>query len=664
MPSAQAIRAGAAYVELYTKDSRLVRGLARASKRLQAFGASVRAMGLKAAAAGTAMLAPMLGAAKVFASTGDQLDKMRARTGFSAEALSELGFAAEQGGASIDQLDRSLAAMARFSVMVERGLKTSTDLLDMLGVSVEQFKQANPEERFKLLAEAISQVEDPSLRAGIALNVFGRSGRELLPMLEGGRASIEALQEEARRLGITMTDEDATSAAALTDAMNRLKRQLQAIVVQIGAALAPMLTEMQMRIAPLITSVINWIKENKTLIITVFKIAAAVVAAGVALIILGGVISGFGAALGAIVTVIGAVGTAIAILGKIIAVMLSPIGLVILAVVALGAFLLHVTGIGAKALAWLGERFETLKGDAVSAWQGISDALAAGDIGLAAKILWLTLKMEWKRGIHFLNGLWIKFKEFFLSIATNAVFGAAKILNDGWAAIEVAWTETVGFLADAWSVFTNVLTKTWHSTVGFIKKAWVRLKSLFDSDVDVTAEVERINRQTREANEAADEKMLEAVGRRDRERRARREQIERERAGVEGTLTEMQREEHARRQRQFAEDLGETENELAEARREWEQAIAEAAKKRAEAEQETGDPGRLKDIQESLSLSAGALGKEQRKIEVKGTFNALAARGLGADSLAERTARAAEQIVVNTKQLVDEAKQGQLVFAQ
>ena len=73
--------------------------------------------------------------------------------------------------------------MARFSVMVERGLKTSTDLLDMLGVSAEQFKQASPEERFKLLAEAISQIEDPTLRAGIALNVFGRSGRELLPML-------------------------------------------------------------------------------------------------------------------------------------------------------------------------------------------------------------------------------------------------------------------------------------------------------------------------------------------------------------------------------------------------------------------------------------------------------------------------------------------------
>lgn len=660
MPSANAIRAGAAYIELYTHDSRLVRGLARASKRLKAFGTSVNSMGLKIAAAGTAMLAPLLGAAKVFASTGDQLEKMRARTGFTAQSLSELGFAAEQGGASIDQLDRSLAAMARFSVMVERGLKTSTDLLDMLGVSVEQFKNASPEERFKLLAEALSQVEDETLRAGIALNVFGRSGRELLPMLEGGRASIEALQEEARRLGITLTDEDADAAAELTDAMNRLRRQLKAIVVQIGAALAPILTELQQSIAPLIAQVIAWVKENRTLVVTIFKIAAATVAAGVGLIALGGLIVGLGATIGGIVTVIGAVGTAIALLGKMVALLLSPLGLAVLAVAALGAFLIHVSGVGANALAWLGERFNTLKNDALSAWKGIGDALAAGDIALAARILWLSLKMEWKRGIHFLNGLWLKFKDSFQSIATDMTFGTAKILNNGWAAIEVGWTETVGFLADAWSIFTNILTKTWHSTVGFIKKAWVRLKSLFDKDVDVNAEVERINRETRQANQAADDKMLDAVGRRDRARKERRQQIERDRQGIENALGDMQEQKRRQRQQQFASDLAQTEQELADARREWQDAIAQAAEQRSEGA--TGEPERIKKLQESLSFSAGTLGQEQQKVEVKGTFNALAARGLGADSLSERTARATEQIAVNTRDLLDQAKQGRLVF--
>jgi hypothetical protein len=74
------------------------------------------------------------------------------------------------------------------------------------------------------------------------------------------------------------------------------------------------------------------------------------------------------------------------------------------------------------------------------------------------------------------------------------------------------------------------------------------------------------------------------------------------------------------------------------------------------------DPTRLKKLQDSLADSGSLLGDEQRKIDTQGTFSALAARGLGADSLAERTARATEQVVANTKQLVDQAKQGKLVF--
>ena len=74
------------------------------------------------------------------------------------------------------------------------------------------------------------------------------------------------------------------------------------------------------------------------------------------------------------------------------------------------------------------------------------------------------------------------------------------------------------------------------------------------------------------------------------------------------------------------------------------------------------EPDRIKELQETLSFTAGPLGEEQQKVEVKGTFNALAARGLSADSLAERTARATEQIVVNTNDLVNQAKQGKLVF--
>jgi len=57
------------------------------------------------------------------------------------------------------------------------------------------------------------------------------------------------------------------------------------------------------------------------------------------------------------------------------------------------------------------------------------------------------------------------------------------------------------------------------------------------------------------------------------------------------------------------------------------------------------------------------LADQQQKISAKGTFNALAVRGMGADNLAERTAKATEQIVLNTKELVDRATQGRLAFS-
>jgi len=123
-----------------------------------------------------------------------------------------------------------------------------------------------------------------------------------------------------------------------------------------------------------------------------------------------GIATGIGTALGAAATIIIAIGKGIVILGATIAALLSPIGLAIAGVSALVAVLLYATGAGAKAMQWLGDRFGELKDTALAAWQGIGDALATGDIALAGKILWLTLKMEWQRGVNFLESKWLDFK--------------------------------------------------------------------------------------------------------------------------------------------------------------------------------------------------------------------------------------------------------------
>jgi len=189
----------------------------------------------------------------------------------------------------------------------------------------------------------------------------------LLPMMAKGAAGIEALQKKARRLGLTMSSEDAKAAEDFTDALDALWKVVKMGVFHVGAALAPVLQEITETITGVAVKVSAWIQANREVIVTVMKVAAAVIAGGVALAALGTIISSLGSALGGLIAVVTSVGAVFKILAGVIAFLLSPIGAVITAVAALGAYLVYATGAGSKALTWLGERFNVLKEDALTA---------------------------------------------------------------------------------------------------------------------------------------------------------------------------------------------------------------------------------------------------------------------------------------------------------
>ena len=89
------------------------------------------------------------------------------------------------------------------------------------------------------------------------------------------------------------------------------------------------------------------------MVVSIAKVAAIVVAGGIALAALGTAVSLAGTILGGLATVL--------------SVVLSPLGLVIAAVVALGAVLASTTDLGGKAVEWLGKAFGWFKNAAVTA---------------------------------------------------------------------------------------------------------------------------------------------------------------------------------------------------------------------------------------------------------------------------------------------------------
>src|SRR5690606_17492746 len=116
--STQGIRAGRAFVELFADDSRLVRGLRRAEKRLRAFGDRIRNLGLKLAGVVSAAVAP-LGLLSIRAASDAQESLSRFEAVFKDQAKAAGQFAdalAKSVGRSKTEIRDALATFQSFFV--------------------------------------------------------------------------------------------------------------------------------------------------------------------------------------------------------------------------------------------------------------------------------------------------------------------------------------------------------------------------------------------------------------------------------------------------------------------------------------------------------------------------------------------------------------------
>lgn len=622
MAKERGIRAGRAYVEL-GMNNQVTRGLRAARRQLRAFGAGVKAIGVGVLVGSAAIAAPILSAGKAFAATGDVLEKMSRRTGIGVEALSELGFAAEQSGGGLEVLEKGVRTMQRTINDAERGLSTAVDALDDLGLSADRLRGLSPEGQFKAIAEAISRVEDPTKRAALAMQIFGRAGTQLLPLMEEGADGIEALQAQARAFGLTVSTESAKQAALLTDTLNILWRVVKRVWFEIGAALAPVLIETADIMARAGVTVLRWVEANKQLIANVAKVARAVfIAAGAA---------------GVLVLALGAA-TAVA------TALLTPLGLAAAAVAGLGVALVRWTDAGGQALDWLGDRFRDLLGAVDRVAGGVRDALMAGDIGLAAEILWLTLKLIWARGMDELNAV--------LKLGFGVWLGSLAAVEQAMHGLEVAWIETTSFLSTTWTRFAAGFREIWEVATAFVAKRMLEIQGLFDDGLDVGAAKRAVDEQLQarlgeiESGAQGEIDAREAKRRRDRERAREQKQ---------DALAEIGR----RFGDSFSGREAETRKRLEDARAALAEAIAEAGRRREEAD--AGDTprrglGAFLDEFENIGADLA------RRLEVRGTFSAAAVQGLAASGAADRTAKATEQTAKNTKRLLDAARGGGLVF--
>jgi len=265
--------------------------------------------------------------------TADNLNDLSQRTGVAVPILSKFGAAANDSGSSIDEVGK---AMGRLAKGVVDPASKANEALRSIGInSTDASGKVRSMDAIMLdLADKFSRMPDGAEKTALAMELFGRSGANLIPMLNQGRGALS-------QYSATIDTEMAQAADKFNDALNAIARSVAGPFNQAITSLLPFITQLAQGIAGLA----QWFSGLPAPLQNIIFVVGALTAAFVllapaisAIISIGGALAGVfagGAIFAGIVPAITAVGGALSgLLPILAAVFTGPVGWIALLVAA------------------------------------------------------------------------------------------------------------------------------------------------------------------------------------------------------------------------------------------------------------------------------------------------------------------------------------------
>lgn len=217
----------------------------------------VQILGIEAAAAAASLFI----VAETTAKAGKEASLNAQRTGMNVEAFQELSYAAERGGVSAEMFTHSLAHLNRSLFEAKMGNKEAAQGFGMLGRGVTEAIRAHrpTNEVFMRVADGLSNIKDEGTRGAIAMKLFGRAGYMMTPMFKNGAAGLEKFSEEAREMGLVMSEAEVNMSKGFMHSLHEVHGLLTGMKRTIGVALLEPMTKV-------FESFSTWIRLNRAII--------------------------------------------------------------------------------------------------------------------------------------------------------------------------------------------------------------------------------------------------------------------------------------------------------------------------------------------------------------------------------------------------------------
>jgi hypothetical protein len=227
--------------EVSKEAGRVQKSLGGVDKQILALGSQT----LKFGGIATGIAASLLAVAKSVADFHDAIGKAAERTGVGVENLAGLKFAADLADVSFEELQVGLTQFSARLQEVQRGSGEAKRAFDALGISVtdQQGNLKTTEELFLEVADRLSNLKDGHQKTAMAMDIFGRSGAALIPLLNAGSEALREQIEQGKKLS-GVTEESAKRAQVFNDTMTALTTTLTGLWQTVAIKLLPPFQEL------------------------------------------------------------------------------------------------------------------------------------------------------------------------------------------------------------------------------------------------------------------------------------------------------------------------------------------------------------------------------------------------------------------------------------
>ena len=194
----------------------------------------------------TAAAAALFGITKAAADYGDQLDNLSQRTGIAVEDLAKLQYAAKMSDTSTEALTKGVTNLSNLMIAAAGGAAESSALFEKYGIAVRN-ADGSVRSAYDVLndvADVFARMPDGAEKTALATEFFGKKlGVELIPLLNQGSEGLKKLGDEAERLGLVMSSEQAKAAADFNDNLDRMAASSASVGKSMGNVLIPVLND-------------------------------------------------------------------------------------------------------------------------------------------------------------------------------------------------------------------------------------------------------------------------------------------------------------------------------------------------------------------------------------------------------------------------------------